>query len=97
MNPAPVNPTPNPTPAQASAWDKAWALKSAAVDNWDGIEYAGPTLRKTANEIRRTNRRDGTPMKKPEAQEAALIALDDARLAPMSELYSNVLEATHAA
>ena len=96
VNPAPVNPTPNPTPAQASAWEKAWALKSAAVDNWDGTEYANPTVRKTAVQIRRTNRRDGTPMKKPESHEAALIALDDARTASMSELYSNVLEATHA-
>ena len=96
VNPPPPNPTPNPTAAQTSAWDKAWHLKSAAMDNWDGSEYSPMTVKRTANPIRKQKRRDGTPMSKDESHLAAIIALDDARTTSMAELYSNVLEATHA-
>lgn len=96
VNPPPPNPTPSPTPAQASAWEKAWHLKSTAADNWDGTDYSPQTIKRTATPIRKERRRDGKPMSKDESQSAAVIALDDARTSSMSELYSNVLEATHA-
>jgi len=95
-NPEPVNPTPNPTPAQAAAWSKAWAAKSAASDNWDGDSYSQATLRRTAAQIRKQRRRDGKPISKADAQDAAVLALDEGRLSPMPELYGDVLEATHA-
>ncbi len=96
VNPTPPNPTRNPTPSQASAWEQAWHLKSAAIDNWDGSEYSPSTIKRTAAPIRKQKRRDGTPITKSEANAAAIIALNDARTVPMAELYSNVLEATHA-
>lgn len=96
VNPAPPNPTPAPTAAQSEAWEQAWHLKSVATDNWDGSEYSPLTLKRTAAPIRKRKRRDGTPISKAEAQSAAIIALDDARTTSLAELYSNVLEATHA-
>lgn len=95
-HPPPPNPTPNPTAAQAAAWEKAWHLKSVAVENWDGAEYSPLTIKRTAAPIRKQKRRDGRPISKAEANSAAIIALDDARTASVAELYSNVLEATHA-
>ncbi len=96
VNPTPPNPTPNPTSAQMEAWDKAWHLKSVAIDNWDGNEYSPQTIKRTAAPIRKQKRRDGTPITKSESHTAAIIALNDARTTSLAELYSNVLEATHA-
>lgn len=96
VQPAPPNPTPNPTQAQTGAWQKAWHLKSAATDNWDGDSYKNPVVNRTAAEIRKSNRRDGKRMTVKESKAAALLALDDARTISMPELYGNVLEATHA-
>lgn len=95
VNPEPVNPTPNPTPSQADAWAKAWAAKSAAADNWDGQSYRPATINKAAAKIRQQHKRDGSPIKKHEAQRLAVLALDDARSTPMPELFSNVLEIEH--
>jgi hypothetical protein len=95
INPEPVNPTPNPTPTQADAWTKAWRAKSAAVDNVEGDSYRQATINKAAAKIRQQHRKDGTPIKKHEAQRLAVIVLDDARVASMPELYSNILEAEH--
>lgn len=93
VDPAPPNPTPNATPKQADAWAKAWHLKSAAVDNWDGDSYRPSVVTRTAAEIRKSNRRDGKRMTVRESKAAALLALDDARSASMPELYGNVMEA----
>lgn len=95
VNPEPVNPTPQPTPTQSAAWTKAWAAKSAAADNWDGEGYRPATVNKAAAKIRQQHRRDGTPIKKHEAQRLAVLALDDARAATMAELYGNIIEASH--
>lgn len=95
VNPAPVNPTPNPTPSQSDAWLKAWDVKSSAVDNWDGQSYRPRAITKAAAAIRKEKKRDGTPIKKHEAQRLGIIALDDIRTASMPEIYSNVLEAEH--
>lgn len=95
-NPEPVIPIVNPTPVQSAAWTDAWGFKSGATDNWDGNSYHPKTINKTAAKIRRTNKHNGKPMTKAEAVDAAVLALDDARLSPMPELYSDVLEARHA-
>lgn len=95
VNPEPVNPTPQPTPTQADAWTKAWQAKSAAADNWDGSEYKQATVNKAAAKIRQQHKRDGSPIKKHEAQRLAVLALDDARTAYMADLYSNILEIEH--
>lgn len=92
-NPEPVNPTPNPTPVQANAWSKAWAAKSAGTDNWDGDSYKPAAVRRAAAKIRQQGRRDGKPMKKAAAEEAAILALDEGRTSTMADLYSDVLEA----
>lgn len=95
-NPAPVNPTPSPTPAQTAAWNDAWALKSAAVESWDGSTYSPKTINKTTAQIRKANRRDGRPVSKADGQQAAILALDDARQSSMADMYHDVLEARHA-
>ena len=96
VKPEPVNPTPSPTPSQAAAWSDAWRLKSAAVDNWNGSSYDGRALQRTAAHIRQQKRRDGGKISKDEAQAAARVALDNARVSSMPELYGDVLEARHA-
>jgi len=95
VNPTPPNPNPSPNSAQANAWSDAWRLKSAAVDNWDGSDYAPATLKRTANQIRKAKRRDGTPITKADAIQAAILSLDDARTSTMADLYSDVCEARH--
>lgn len=94
--PAPVNPTPQPTQQQATAWEDAWRMKSGATDNWDGQAYSDKILTRTARHIRKAKKRDGQPITKPESVEAALLALDNARLSEMPDLYHDVLEARHA-
>lgn len=97
VDPAPVNPTPNPSSAQSAAWNDAWGLKSAATDNWDGTAYRQATINNTARHIRKSKRRDGNPIKMAEARTAAIAALDEARASEMPDLYADVCEARHVA
>ncbi len=96
VKPEPPIPVPTPTPAQSQAWSDAWGLKSAAVDNWDGSGYSPVTIRRTATHIRKSKRRDGKPISKEDSIIAAKLALDNARVSPMQDLYGDVLEAHHA-
>lgn len=98
VNPTPVNPTPNPNPVQAEAWEQAWGLKSAAVDNWDPQTgtYADKVVNRTAAKIFRQKKRDGSRITRDESREAAIRALDDTRVDSMVNIYHDVLEARHA-
>lgn len=97
--PAPVNPTPSPTAAQSQAWADAHKLKvnaESCADDTSELGYSGKPFNRLRAEIRRQRKRDGSPISKVEAGQAAADAFDDARRDTMVDLYHDVLEGRHA-
>ncbi len=80
----PPNPVSKPSPAEQKAYEMNWH----ATTNYIGGKerYKNSVVNSAAREVRKKNKRDGTPITKEEAQTIAIAALDEARLTDVPTL-----------
>lgn len=76
--PPPPNPNPSPTPAQAKAWDMK-SVATAGFNNETPNDYDRHLLHATAQNCKRTRKKNGDNCKPREALELARNSLDEAR------------------
>lgn len=87
----PPNPNPAPTPAEQKAYEMNWFATSSYVSGKG--RYTTTAINQTAREIRRKNKKDGTPITKDESKDLAVAALDEARLNDVATLAAAIEQA----